>query len=280
MDFSDTPILRIMTVNTLFKPPSEPRWRELAAWIAAEDPDIVCLQECRRQDGQDVSSWLVSSLPGGWFVALAGVENGDGELSGNAVLSRWPIEHEGQSRLECEDDWPKVLLHVKTAGIDVFCVHLTAALDGAGVREAQVVAVDEFIRANADRASTLPPLLAGDFNAGPRASAIAFLRGECSLLRRSAFYQDAWSVAGDGPGITWDHKNPLTPPAYCYDARCDFVFVGAPKVPVGWSSGARVDLAPAGQVTAARIVCDRPVTGHMASDHYGVLAEICWPCRP
>jgi endonuclease/exonuclease/phosphatase family metal-dependent hydrolase len=147
------------------------------------------------------------------------------------------------------------------------------------VREAQALAVDEFIRATADPASGIPPVLAGDFNAPPRASAIAFLRGECSLLGRSAFFQDAWEVAGGGTGITWDHANPLTPPAYCCDARCDYVFVGAPVVPVGWSSGARADLAPAGQVTAARIVCDRPLTGHMASDHYGVLAEICWPGR-
>ena len=59
-----------------------------------------------------------------------------------------------------------------------------------------------------------------------------------SLLGRSAFFQDAWEVAGDGTGITWDHANPLTPPAYCCDARCDYVFVGAPMVSVGWSSGA------------------------------------------
>jgi len=51
-------------------------------------------------------------------------------------------------------------------------------------------------------------------------------------------------------------------------------------VPVGRSTGARADLVPAGQVTAARIVGDRALTGHMASDHYGVLAEICWPGRP
>ena len=269
-----------MTVNTLFKPPVQHRWIELAAWIAAEGPDIVCLQECRREDGRDVSAWLVSSLPGAWSAAFGGAADGEGCLKGNAVLSRWPIEHQAQSRLQCRDPWPKVLLHVRTAGIDVYCVHLTAALDGAAVREAQVLAVDEFIRASADPASALPPVLAGDFNAGPRASAIAFLRGECPLLGRSAFYQDAWAVAGQGPGITWDHANPLTPPAYCYDARCDYVFAGAPKVPAGWSSGARADAAPAGQVTAARIVCDRPLTGHMASDHYGVLAEICWPGRP
>jgi endonuclease/exonuclease/phosphatase family metal-dependent hydrolase len=280
VDFSGTQIIRVMTVNTLFKPPAEQRWKELAAWVTAEGPDVICLQECRRENGRDVSSWLASSLTGTWSMAFAGVEGPGGYLSGNAVLSRWPIEHEGQSRLECQDAWPKMVLHVRTAGLDVYCAHLTAALDGADVREAQVLAIDDFIRATADPESTLPPVLAGDFNAASRAAAIAFLRGEFSLGGRSAFYQDAWAVAGQGRGITWDHANPLTPPAYCYDARCDYVFVGTPKVPVGWSSGAREDLAPAGQVTAARVVCDRPLTGQMASDHYGVLAEICWPGRP
>jgi endonuclease/exonuclease/phosphatase family metal-dependent hydrolase len=281
VDFSATPVLRLMTVNTLFKPPTQQRWTELAAWITAEEPDVVCLQECRREGGRDVSSWLASLLPGAWFVAFGGVADGDhGDVCGNAVLSRWPVEHQAQARLACQDAWPKVLLHVRTAGTDIYCVHLTAALDGAAVREAQVLFIDDFVRATAAPGSALPPVLAGDFNAGPRASAIGFLRGECSLLGHSAFYQDAWAVAGDGPGITWDHANPLTPPAYCYDVRCDYVFAGAPTVPVGWSTGAREDLAPAGQVTAARIVCDRPLTGHMASDHYGVLAEICWPGRP
>jgi len=280
VDFSGVPVLRLMTINTLYKPPVEQRWKELAAWVTAEGPDVICLQECRREDGQDVASWLASSLPAAWFVAFGGVEGRDGCRSGNAVLSRWPIEHEGQSRLQCEDTWPKVVLHARTAGLDIYCVHLTAALDGAVVREAQVLFVADFIQATADPSSALPPVLAGDFNAGPRSSAIAFLRGECSLAGRSAFYQDSWAVAGNGPGNTWDHANPLTPPAYCYDARCDYIFVGVPKVPVGWSSGAREDLAPAGQVTAARVVCDRQLTSHMASDHYGVLAEVCWPGRP
>lgn len=281
MDFSGVPVLRVMTINTLFRPPVEQRWAELAAWIEAEGPDVVCLQECRRESGRDVSSWLASSLPGAWFAAFGGTEpGGHGLACGNAVLSRWPVRHQAQSRLECDDQWPKVLLHVRTAGIDIYCVHLTAALDGAAVREAQVLFIDDFVRATADPGSALPAVLAGDFNAGPRARAIGFLRGECSLAGRSAFYQDAWAVAGNGPGITWDHANPLTPPAYCFDARCDYIFAGTPKVPVGWSSGAREDLAPAGQVTAARIVCDRPLTGRMASDHYGVLAEICWPGRP
>jgi len=176
VDFSGTPVLRLMTVNTLFKPPAEQRWNELAAWVAAEGPDVICLQECRQEDGRDVSSWLASSLPGAWSVAL-GVEGPGGYLSGYAVLSRWLVEHDGQARLECADAWPKVLLHVRTSGLDIYCAHLTAALDGAAVREAQVLFVDDFIRETADPGSALRPVLAGDFNAGPRGSAIAFLRG-------------------------------------------------------------------------------------------------------
>jgi endonuclease/exonuclease/phosphatase family metal-dependent hydrolase len=116
--------------------------------------------------------------------AFGGVQEGNHRhVSGYAVLSRWPIELEAQSRLECQDSWPKVLLHVSTAGIDVYCVHLTAALDGAAVREARVLVVEEFIRATAGPASALPPVLAGAFNAGPRASAIAFLRGRVPAAR-------------------------------------------------------------------------------------------------
>jgi endonuclease/exonuclease/phosphatase family metal-dependent hydrolase len=280
MDLSGIPVLRVFTLNTLFKPPTEHRWNEIAAWVIAEMPDAIFLQECREEDGRNIANWLATTLPGEWSVAFGGVDDDEGRRSGNAILSRWPIEHLEQFQLECDDVWPKVLLHTRTAGIDLYCVHLTSALDGAAVREAQALRVDEVIHDTSDPTSTIPPVLAGDFNTGPRSLAIAYLRGECSLTGRSTFYQDAWGVAGNGPGTTWDHANPLTPPAYCFDARCDYVFVGTPKVAVGWSSGAREDIVPAGQITAARVVCDRPLTGHLASDHYGVVAEICWPDRP
>jgi hypothetical protein len=139
------------------------------------------------------------------------------------VLSRWPIELEAQSRLECQDSWPKVLLHVSTAVIDAYCVHLTAALDGAAVREAQVLVVEEFIRATADPASALPRSSPASSTPGHGLRRSRSCGGECPLLGRSAFYQDAWAVSGDGPGITWNHVNPLTPPVYCYDVRRDYV---------------------------------------------------------
>lgn len=131
----------MITFSTLSRPPAGQRWKELAAWVAAEDPDVICLQECRRQDGLDVSSWLASWLPGAWFAAFGGAGGPGGCPSGSAVVSRWLIEHRAQSHLECQDAWPKLLLHVRTCGLDVYCVHLAAALDGAAVREAQVLFV-------------------------------------------------------------------------------------------------------------------------------------------
>ena len=47
-----------------------------------------------------------------------------------------------------------------------------------------------------------------------------------------------------------------------------------PSRPLRSTGDTRPDRAPTRQVTAARIVFDRPLTGHMTSDHKGVLAEI------
>jgi endonuclease/exonuclease/phosphatase family metal-dependent hydrolase len=275
-------VLRVMTVNTLYRPPLERRWAELAAWIAAEQPHLVCLQEVHEQgDGTTVADWLAAALDGPRHVAFGGGPDAAGRQFGNAILSCWPIEASTTFDLPCGDAHPKVLVHARTGGIDVYSAHLTADPAAAPVRDRQALLVDDAVRASCDPASALPPILAGDFNAGPRASAVAFLRGEVTLEGRGTFFQDAWDVAGDGgPGHTWDHRNPLTPPAYLMDARCDYVFVGVPRVPIGWSTGAREDVAPAGQVVAARLVCHRSVTGVFASDHYGILAEICWPEPP
>lgn len=213
---------------------------------------------------------------------VTGLRRGrSGRLVGNAIVSRWPIDVTTTTDLPCDDPLPKVLLHARTAGIDVSTAHLTADPAAAPVREAQALLVDEAVRASTDPASSMPPILTGDLNAPPTATGVAFLRGETALAGRGTFFQDAWEVAGDGTqGITWDHRNPLTPPAHLMDARCDFVLVGMPRIPIGWSTGAREGDLPTGQVVAASVVCDRPLTGTFASDHYGVLADICWPDRP
>ena len=195
-------------------------------------------------------------------------------------MSRWSVEASETYVLQCPDVRPKLLLYVHTGGFDVFCAHLTSDPQGAVVRERQVMFIDDIISSRSDEQSLLPPILAGDFNAPPGASAMRFLRGELGLCGRGTFFQDAWAVSGNGPGYTWDHRNPHTPPAYLFDARCDYVFVGVPKAPLGWSGGGNPNVVPSGQVVNAYIACDVALTGTYASDHYAVVADIRTPSTP
>ena len=61
MDLSGIPVLRVFTLNTLFKPPTEHRWNEIAAWVIAEVPDAIFLQECREEDRHNIASWLAAT---------------------------------------------------------------------------------------------------------------------------------------------------------------------------------------------------------------------------
>jgi endonuclease/exonuclease/phosphatase family metal-dependent hydrolase len=274
-------VLRVFTLNTWFRPPLENRRKEIAAWIDAAEPHLVCLQEVRKIEGEaTLADWLAEHCTGTWNVAYGGLPHEDDLLSGNAVLSRWDIEVSETVPLACADPLPKSLLYVQTGGLNLFNAHLTSDPKGALVRENQVTFIDKTIRERSIRESELPPILAGDFNAPHGANAIRYLRGEAALDGDSTFYQDAWAVAGSGRGLTWDHKNPHTPPAYLFDARCDYVFVGIPRAPLGWSGGKNPVVPPVGQVVGAYLACDLPLTGTYASDHYAVVADIRWPNVP
>lgn len=272
-----------MTLNSWFRPALPARAAEIGSWIEATAPHVICLQEVQRHGGlaQTLADQLASDLPGSWHVVFAGFPAQRGGLIGNAILSRWPIQASEALPLPGGDALPKSVLYARTAGLDLCCVHLASAPDGADVRERQVVMIDEFARSRAAGNSPLPPILAGDFNATPGASAIRFLRGEQTLHGKTTFYQDAWAAAGDGtPGHTWTSRNPHTPPAHLFDARCDYIFAGTPRAPLSWSTGQDLTVPPAGQVTSAALLCTYPKTGIMASDHYGLAADICWPGLP
>jgi len=98
----------------------------------------------------------------------------------------------------------------------------------------------------------LPLIVAGDLNALPEEAAVRHL---------STHLQDAWRIAGDGPGLTWSADNPLAAAEIArFDGtpgRIDYVFAGA-------------DFA----VRSARLVGERPVDGVWLSDHAGVVADL------
>lgn len=249
-------------------------WRErrdeIVTWIARLAPDAVCLQEViDNDDGRNQARWLVEAP------ALAeleyhyeygrGLELEGGYRFGNAILTRHDVEAVNAVPLP-DLDAPtegRVLLHVRTAGADVFCTHLNWQFHHGYIRLAQATAAVAAIEELADPDAPLPPIFAGDFNAEPASDEIRFLTGDATIDGRSTYFQDAWRVAGgSGPGWTWDNRNPFAAVAREPDRRIDYVFVGWRR-----SGGA-------GRIESARVVCDRALGGTFATDHFGVVADI------
>lgn len=266
------PVLRVLTCNiwNLMGPWRERR-QELVAWIDELAPDIVCLQEVLIQDGRDQATWLAERCRTDWHVFVAGADVGNGIRFGNAVLSRHAIEESQLVDLpgaDARDDLQRVCLHARTGGLDVYCTHLAWRFEEGAVREQQVVTIEHFVRQTLDPDSPMPPILAGDFNADPDSAEIRFLSGLQSLGGESTYWQDAWRIAGEGPGLTWDNRNPFAALDMEPERRIDYVFVGWRK-----DSGA-------GRVVAAKVVCDgplRPGSDVWPTDHLAVMAEITTP---
>lgn len=291
-------VLRVVQLNagSLLEPGWDERRYEVVAWLEHLEPDVVCLQEIWEDERTANSAgWIAEHVAGvDWHWRFGGAPFGPAvwpEPSlrfGSAVLSRWPIDDATYHRLpvlEADDPFvaavPWELLHVKTAGLDVFACHLAAAPRHADHRRLQVLAIDELVtaaRAGLDatpppgqRRDAMPPILCGDFNAEPDADEIRFLCSLAVLDGRTAFYQDAWRVAGDGAGYTQDWRsNEIAASLNVHRKRIDYVFVGDPFLRRGG----------AGRVLDARLAFHEPRTGLLASDHAGLVVDVVWPDRP
>lgn len=291
-------ILRVVQLNvgSLIEPGWERRRHEIVAWLVRLDADVVCLEEVwEGPSNPNTAGWLVDQMPEtGWHWAFGGAPFGDGVpmgpdvLFGSAILSRWPIDGSKHHRLPIADDADPVvsavpweLFHVSTAGLDVFACHLAPAPTDGRHRRMQVlriVEVIEEVRGNKDRSpgfgrrtEGMPAILCGDFNAEPDSDEIRFLVGSTVLDDRTAFYQDAWRVAGSGPGYTQDWRSSsLADAMNLHRKRIDYVFVGNPFMRAG----------DAGRVIRADHAFHESLTGVDASDHSGLVVDIVWPDRP
>lgn len=290
-------VLRLVQLNagSLIEPGWAERRHEVVAWLSRLDADVVCLQEIWQSDASaNTAGWLVEhGLPGTWHWAFAGGDLGPpfateaGTTFGSAILSRWPVDdhHHWHLPLAPGPDpvvaqMPWELLHVETAGLDVFSAHLPPAPHHGDHRRTQAVAIDTHIREvrrdkdvlqPGRRRDGMPPILAGDFNAEPDSDEIRFLSSLTMLEGRTTFYQDAWRVAGEGPGYTQDWRtNRIAASLNVHRKRIDYVFVGDPFLRKG----------SAGRVVSAALAFDVPLTGVLASDHAGLVVDVVWPSRP
>lgn len=268
---------RVMTLNIWQTFGSWIRRREeISTWIALLAPDAVCLQEVvGLGSGATQADELAQMEPLqalSYHVAAPELKPEHG-MHGTAVLVREPIQVTTVLLLPDLLDDPetadgrkfRVAVHVRTEHLDIVSAHLTFKDFRFGtVRQRQAVelnqAVEDLERSSGGRLT----VIAGDFNAEPDATEIRFLTGSATLEGQSAYYQDAWRVAGcRGPGFTWDNRNTLASPSLASDRRLDYILVG------WWDhQGAKP------WVRAAGLCCDRALTGTFASDHFGVTADI------
>ena len=236
----------------------------MVAWLDLVDADVVCLQEVvENADGTNQAGYLAGRTRTPYQLAYAGAPWRDRRF-GNAVLSRWPVESQADHALPVSalpGDVQRLVLHVRTNGLDVFCTHLSWRPDDGAVREAQARSLVDFVRRRHDP-TLAPPILAGDMNADPESNEIRYLSGLASLDGDATYFQDAWRLAGgDGPGWTWDNRNPFAAEMREPDRRIDYVFVG-------WRLGSRV------WVRRAEVIANRALTGVYATDHFGLLADV------
>ena len=99
-------------------------------------------------DRGNQAGWLAAQL-GGWSVAYAGSPPAatTGRF-GNAVLSRRPIEASAHADLPYVPDGqelPRLAVHARTGGVDVFSTHLAWQLHDSALREQQVRALVDFV---------------------------------------------------------------------------------------------------------------------------------------
>lgn len=288
-------VLRVVQLNcgSLIEPGWDERRHEVVAWLDRLAPDVVCLQEVwATGDEPSTAHWTAEAAAGRWHVAFDGAPfdprlwPDESMRFGSAILSRWPIEDQALHRLPTVSDdlmiagVPWELLWVSTAGLDVFSTHLVAPPQNTLDRQAQVLEVVRLIestRGDKDelvfggQREAMPAILCGDFNAEPDSDEIRFLRGLTALDGRTTFFQDAWVVAGEGPGLTQDWRVcPLAAALNVHRKRIDYCFVGDTFRRAGH----------AGRVKRAELAFHEPLTGTMASDHLGLVVEITWPTRP
>ena len=135
--------------------------------IAAEDPDIICLQEANRAQ---ISNGMIDNLA---YLRLHlqlpyvyGANLGNGQY-GNALFSRYPIISSENHLYENNSDEPRGVLEVKIeipgGDLNMFVNHLDYLPSPHDVRTPQAKETLAFW-GNKDRS-----ILCGDFNADPRA---------------------------------------------------------------------------------------------------------------
>jgi len=269
--------LRVLTLNCWnINEPFAERMALVRAEIEALQPDVIGLQEIvTRRDGFDQGALILGDL--GFHRAFAAAfrwndaghvddADADGDAFGNLIASRWPILRHERRVLPSLDSGERrcavaAVVDAPFGPLPFVCTHLNWRPDQGVVREWQAFTIAELARSTAEGAA-FPPVIVGDFNAEPDSTEIRFLCGLSSLEGRSVYFQDAWRLAGSGPGYTWDNRNRFAAMMFEPNRRIDYILVG------------ESDLRGRGWIERVHLALDEPRGEVFASDHFGLVADV------
>ena len=263
-------MLRVMSWNLWWRFGSwAQRQPAIAAVLAAEQPDLVGLQEVWVEEGGANQAEVLAGASG-LHAAVGEVRFRDGLAFTNAVLSRWPLLTVEHHRLPRADGSPShrqvvlVTVDAPVGPITFLTTHLDWPFDASAARVAQVRAIAALVaERRGDPATAFPAGLTGDLNAVPDADEVRLLTGATAPTVPGLVFTDAWAVGGDGgPGHTWDRRNAHLAQATWPQRRLDYLLVSWPRP------------KPLGSVQRCWLAGDRPVGGVTASDHYAVVADL------
>jgi endonuclease/exonuclease/phosphatase family metal-dependent hydrolase len=258
--------------------------------LQAISPDLLGLQEVIFEQPIDLSQPISVGQADeiadglGYHVAygdalVLGEDDTTRYVFGNALLSRYPIEHAETVVLPQGPDPSErrsvLCTRVATPGlpVGVYVTHLNWKLDESNVRLRQVQALDFLIAAREPRDGTrLPALLLGDFNAEPESDEMRYLTGLATASGHSTYFADVWRYRHDDagrplPGFTFDPANRNAALTREFARRIDYILVhGGPD-----DEGRFHPQTP-------RLAFDQGVAGPdgpvFPSDHFGVVSEL------
>ncbi len=137
------------------------RLPQLLAWLAAEQPDVVCLQETKLEDANFPVAEMEAA---GYRCAYAGQKT----YNGVAILSRVGLDEVGAG-LPNFDDAQKRVLAATIAGVRVICVYVpngqSVGSDKYQYKLAWLAALRDWLKDELQRHPRLA--LLGDFNIAP-----------------------------------------------------------------------------------------------------------------
>ncbi len=241
--------------------------------LRALDADVIGLQEVLGFPGMPSQADEIAAGTG-WHVHYAPAWHiGGGLTYGNAILSKHPLLDVATLPLPAPEGVdPRTVAFARVdlphGPMPVFVTHLTFQHHLGHARCEQVRALVEHVRRLAP-VDGPPPVLIGDFNADPDSDEMRFLRGLTSLGGTSVYFADCWTATqAEGPGFTYDRRNPYALRSREPSRRIDYIYVRGP------------DRSLRGEPLSAQLALDKPVDGVWPSDHFAVVAEIHAAARP